>query len=229
MSTDDKLYFSRLQLRSDAAIAALLPMLAPDNENARINSGHRLLWSIFADSPDRRRDFLWREKDRGVFYALSKRLPSLELGIFDIDTKPFEPNLAPGDLLRFALRANAVASRKNALGKSKRFDIVYEKLHALPQGDRATQRAVVAQDIGSYWLAEQGKKHGFSVEACETIAYRRAEFSRDGGRGKNLVFGLLDLEGVIRVTDPASLFSAIAIGFGKAKSFGCGLMLIRRA
>jgi len=229
MTPNSKLYFSRLRLRRDASIAALIPMLLPEDEGARIESGHRLLWSVFADGPDRRRDFLWREKDRGVYYVLSQRPPALGLGLFEIDTKRFEPSLAPGDLIRFALRANAVATRKNEQGKAKRFDLVFEKLRALPQGDRAAQRDTTAQDVGSSWLAEQGKKHGFSVETCETVAYRRAEFSRNEGRGKPVVFGLLDLEGVIRVTDPAALLAAIALGFGKAKGFGCGLMLIRRA
>lgn len=229
MTPNGKLYFSRLRLRRDAAITALVPMLVPENEDARIDSGHRLLWSVFADGPERRRDFLWREKDLGVYYALSQRPPASGLGLFEIDTKPFEPSLVPGDILRFALRVNAVATRKNSQGKAKRFDLVFEKLHALPQSDRAAQRNTAAQEVGSSWFTEQGKKHGFSVENCEVVAYRRAEFSREGGRGKSIVFGLLDLEGVIRVKDPVPLLSAIALGFGKAKGFGCGLMLIRRA
>ncbi|WP_243641924.1 type I-E CRISPR-associated protein Cas6/Cse3/CasE [Rhodovulum steppense] len=42
-------------------------------------------------------------------------------------------------------------------------------------------------------------------------------------------FGILDLEGRIEVTDPEALLARLARGFGRAKAFGCGLMLIRRA
>jgi len=40
--------------------------------------------------------------------------------------------------------------------------------------------------------------------------------------------GVLDYEGILEITDPAAFTTAIARGFGRAKAFGCGLMLIRR-
>jgi CRISPR system Cascade subunit CasE len=40
--------------------------------------------------------------------------------------------------------------------------------------------------------------------------------------------GVLDLEGVLVVSDPARFCHCLAQGFGRAKAFGCGLMLIRR-
>ncbi|WP_408742519.1 type I-E CRISPR-associated protein Cas6/Cse3/CasE [Acetobacter peroxydans] len=41
--------------------------------------------------------------------------------------------------------------------------------------------------------------------------------------------GILDLSGRIEITDPSLFLTQMAQGFGRAKSFGCGLMLIRRA
>jgi CRISPR system Cascade subunit CasE len=40
---------------------------------------------------------------------------------------------------------------------------------------------------------------------------------------------VLDFEGVLEVTDPVRFLAALANGFGRARAFGCGLMLIRRA
>ena len=42
-------------------------------------------------------------------------------------------------------------------------------------------------------------------------------------------FGILDLTGRIEIADPAVFLALLARGFGRAKAFGCGLMLIRRA
>ena len=42
-------------------------------------------------------------------------------------------------------------------------------------------------------------------------------------------FGILDLTGLLEVTDPPLFLSHLAAGFGRAMAFGCGLMLIRRA
>ena len=44
-----------------------------------------------------------------------------------------------------------------------------------------------------------------------------------------MLYSTLDLDGVLTVSDPASLAPAIGQGFGAAKAYGCGLMLIRRA
>jgi CRISPR system Cascade subunit CasE len=48
-------------------------------------------------------------------------------------------------------------------------------------------------------------------------------------RNAAMRIGVLDLEGVLVVSDPARLCHCLAHGFGRAKAFGCGLMMIRRA
>ena len=54
------------------------------------------------------------------------------------------------------------------------------------------------------------------------------------GRGDNTRrggprFGGIDLEAGLTLTDPAAFLGRLLGGFGRAKAFGCGLMLIRRA
>jgi CRISPR system Cascade subunit CasE len=58
------------------------------------------------------------------------------------------------------------------------------------------------------------------------MAYQTLGIDR---RGANMKIGVLDFEGVLEVTDPDRFVDAVAQGFGRAKGFGCGLMLIRRA
>jgi CRISPR system Cascade subunit CasE len=44
-----------------------------------------------------------------------------------------------------------------------------------------------------------------------------------------MTIAVLEFAGVLTVRDPARFLAALAQGFGHAKAFGCGLMLIRRA
>ncbi|MEQ1713035.1 MAG: type I-E CRISPR-associated protein Cas6/Cse3/CasE, partial [Hyphomicrobium sp.] len=48
-------------------------------------------------------------------------------------------------------------------------------------------------------------------------------------RGRPAGFSVIDMEGRIEITDPVSFLAKLAQGFGSAKAFGNGLMLIRRA
>ncbi len=222
------LYLSRLGLRRDASLAALEPLLTSDDDGRQSGLAHRLVWTAFADDADRRRDFLWREDEaRRRWFVLSERPPHDVHGFFEVETKPFEPVLSGGDRLVFALRANAVVTRKDDKGRPKRSDIVMDQLRAFPQGERAPHRDRLADEAGRAWLAAQGRKAGFRLDELRETSYRTRAIPRR--KGKPIELGVLDLAGTISIDDPALFLPAVAAGFGKAKSFGCGLMLIRRA
>lgn len=224
------LHLSRAQLRRDAPVAALAGLLVPTEGGARAGAAHRLVWALFADGPERRRDFLWREEGPGRFLILSARPPANPHGLFDLDgPKPFEPALAPGDRLGFLLRANPVVSRGAERGvRGKRHDVVMDALHAVPSGERAGLRQAAIVEAGRAWLARQGAVHGFEPEAEVAVdGYEQVRVPRQGARPA--IFGQLDFEGRLTVRDPAAFLPALAAGFGRARAFGCGLMLIRRA
>lgn len=225
------LILSRISLRRDGSAAALARLLVPEGGSApRSAAGHHLLWSLFADGPDRRRDFLWREEAPGRFLALSAREPVDRHGLFHVEPKSFEPALQPGDRLRFALRANPVVAVPAAHGqRGKRADVVMRALHAVPRGmPRIEARETIIPEAGRAWLAKQGERHGFApdddigVDGYETVRLPRAGAAP-------IRYGVLDMQGVLTVRDPASFLSQLAQGFGRARAFGCGLMLIRRA
>lgn len=226
---------SRARLRKDAPIQALARALIPDDAAGRAATAHRLVWTLFADAPDRERDFLWREAEPGVFYLLSNRPPVDHHNLFDLDPpKLFAPALAVGDRLAFSLRANATVARGGGPGRrGKPCDVVMDALHGLPPGARAEQRADKTQEAGVKWLESQGAKSGFTLgrtsdDAVDARSVSYAVLALDR-RNAAMRIGVLDLDGVLVVTDPAQFCDRLATGYGRAKAFGCGLMLIRRA
>ncbi|MEI6560281.1 MAG: type I-E CRISPR-associated protein Cas6/Cse3/CasE [Rhodospirillaceae bacterium] len=233
-----KSVFSRVRLRRDVPLQALAPVLMPAEANARLAVAHRLMWALFPGSREQDRDFLWREEtpgrtlgDRVTFYLLSARPPVDVHTLFEIGSKPFAPELAAGDRLAFALRVNPVVSTRppGARQRGQRHDPVAARLHGLSRDERGERRHDVIQEVAWDWLTAQGERHGFRLIEPETL---RAEDSwrqvpREKGQ-KPVAFSVLDLEGRLEVADSARFLQALSAGFGKAKAFGCGLMLIRR-
>ncbi|TYO84223.1 type I-E CRISPR-associated protein Cas6/Cse3/CasE [Oceanicella actignis] len=217
------MYLSRLTLDRKPDVAALGPLLEPAHEGRRMDAHHRLIWSAFAGDPAASRDFLWRDMGRGQFMVLSPRPPAASALFESPEVKPFAPELSPGDRLAFVLRANATRARKGA----GRVDVVMDALKAVPRPERAARRMEIAQKAGADWLAGQGARAGFRVLDCHVGAYDVRDLPGQGRRRPR--FGVLDLEGVLEITDAQAFLARLRQGFGRAKAFGCGLMLIRRA
>jgi CRISPR system Cascade subunit CasE len=144
--------------------------------------------------------------------------------------------LSPGDRLRFALRANPVVARKEALtpdererrARGKRADVVMDALRTVPREERRAMRDAIAAKAGETWLARQGETSGFRLARSPTVSgYTQIPIERRQGRPAG--FSVLDLAGEIEITDPPVFLRRLAKGFGSAKAFGNGLMLIRRA
>jgi CRISPR system Cascade subunit CasE len=226
-------WLTRARLRRTGSAAALVKVLT---DHAARDAGHALIWSLFADGPDRRRDFLWRADD-GLFYILSARPPVDAHGLFEIDPpKPFVPALAAGDVLAFSLRANPVVRHRGDMlrpdGKSRRVkkdDVVMNAIRPFEKADRADARNGAIRTAGFEWLSRTAGKSGFAVstEGVRIEGYTQTEIPRDAGQP--LCFSTLDFDGRLTVTDADLFARKIAGGFGSARAYGCGLMLIRRA
>ena len=110
---------------------------------------------------------------------------------------------------------------------NRRVDVVMHALHDIPRERRAVERPRIAQEQGEAWLKRKGEDSGFETAQVRVTDYRQIEIGRPGRRLAR--FGLMDIEGEIVVTDTAKLVAALGQGFGRAKAWGCGLMLVRRA
>ena len=223
-------FLSRARLRRDTSIRALLPvLLGSPQDAARGQLGHRLMWYLFADDVERSRDFLWRETEPGTFLMLSVRRPEDPHGLFEMDeSKRFAPLLEPGDYLNFSLHANPVVRRR--LGPEHRLakhDVVMHSLRR-GEGERATRRLTTVRDAGLAWLDRQASRSGFQVDpgAVRVDGYVQHRMPRP--RSGTMSYSTLEFDGILRVEDPPAFLRAVTRGFGSAKAYGCGLMLLRR-
>lgn len=225
-----KRFLIRARLRREASVAALAPLLMPEAPNERALAAHRLVWSLMAGDPTARRDFLWRAEGPGRFMLLAARPPAAS-ALFDVDYRPFEPALAAGDRLHFVLRANPTVARRQPGRRGQRDDVVMHALHAVPRstGERPAMRPTLIDSEGRAWLVRQGMRHGFAPDPARVAVdgYERLRIPRSGGAG-TIALAMLDYQGVLSVTDPDRFVTALAEGFGRARAFGCGLMMIRR-
>jgi CRISPR system Cascade subunit CasE len=144
-----------------------------------------------------------------------------------------------------------------ASGKRKsgqRVDVIMHALHPLTGRSRTREplepgkgRAFLRDDMLGWlpeeqsadprrpiedWMAKQGEKAGFRLTAMQVNAYRSVRLPRsrsDEEDGKSpLVFGQADVSGELIVSDAVAFAARLRAGFGRAKAFGCGLMLLAR-
>jgi CRISPR system Cascade subunit CasE len=223
---------ARARLRRDRPAQALARVLVPDEPGAQSGAAHALVWSLFADDRDRRRDFLWRQTRPGEFLILAARSPADPHGLFDLDYKPFAPALHSGQRLRFDLRANPVVSVPKERGRrGKRKDVITHALSQIDPGKRAAMREETTREASAAWLTGKGAAAGFRIdpEELRLDGEEWVRIPRREGRNAALTFLALTFAGVLQVDDPARFLAALLSGFGAAKAYGCGLMLIRRA
>ena len=193
------MWLSRIGMRRGGAAGAVRKVVLEGGGDP----GHSLVWTLFHNAPNGR-DFLWRQEAPGVWTTLSEREPVDELGLFEVSgPKAFAPALESGDPLWFVLRANPAARITN--GRAGRH---------------------LAKPLE--WLDGKARACGFSLVPDRVWARSRRRREVPRRNGAPAVFTTVDFEGVLRVEDPEVFVPALSAGFGPAKAWGCGLMLIRR-
>lgn len=221
------LFLTRARLRDDLAVQALRPLLLPEQGGAAAIASHRLIWSLCADGPDRRRDFLWRETAPGHFLILSARPPENPHGLFVLDPpKPFDPALRPGRRFRYDLRVNATVSpSRGADRRGARMGLLTQRLRKVTP----PERAAAARDIALDWLTRQGEQHGFVPDGSRFALRAQDRMALPRGQSGKAMIEWMELVGELEVSDPEKMRAALALGFGRARAFGFGLMLLARA
>lgn len=171
---------------------------------------HRHLWRLFPGMPEDKRSFLYRVsygKDNEPLRILMQSIyePSATENIKGrviLRTKVFNPVLKEKDRLHFVLCANPT---KQLLKERCRVPLIDDE-------------QLIA------WLKNK-LKDAAGLENAEIVDKRNLYFRKDGKAGK---IATVTYSGQLCVNDPESMRAILEQGIGRAKAFGCGLMLVRR-
>ncbi|WP_148252066.1 type I-E CRISPR-associated protein Cas6/Cse3/CasE [Aidingimonas lacisalsi] len=202
-------------------------------------AAHQLLWRLFPEYQGPR-PFLFRQEmedpenggaPRGLplFYVLSDRGPAPLPGLLEAQCKSFTPVLEVGDQLAFRLRANPTVAKSVAGKRGQRADVLMAAKYPFEAGkERTSQACIEAMDEAARgWLVERAESCGFRLPVePEVGAYRQHALPKS--KGRPIRFSSVDYEGLLEVTDPGRLTETLAHGIGRAKAFGCGLIMLRR-
>ena len=170
--------------------------------------------------------------------------------LWEVKTRPYAPRIPAGTRLHFELRASpAVVETRD--GKSQRQDAVTrEKGRLLRErglaswaewrsADRPSLEDLVRRSCGE-WLQSRAARHGFEVDAAslttehymvhgansEMRVWHGGQESPTLPRDCDLDYSTVDFRGELIVVDPVTFTSALQRGIGRAKTHGCGLLLI---
>lgn len=222
------MFLSRIKVRPGPELFQLLR----HKKGTGAYAVHQLLWQLFPNMGEKKRDFLFREvRSEGfpLFYVVSAEPPCGNHAL-SVDCKPYSPKLKEGARLHFSLTANPVVARKcEGKKNSKRHDVWMAEKKSLKEkgltGDEIYRRCV---DAAKNWLVDRCERYGFAVGADELVVegYMQHRLKKNGG--KEIRFSSIDYEGILTVTDPDAFAHMLITGIGKSKAFGCGLMLVRR-
>ncbi|HEY9160747.1 MAG TPA: type I-E CRISPR-associated protein Cas6/Cse3/CasE [Desulfomonilia bacterium] len=222
------MYISKISLRR-----GLSPSNITDLTRKNGYQTHQLIWNLFADNPGRPRDFIYRHEEINgwpTFYTVSKREPADTVGMWEILSKEYNPQLKSGQRLGFTLCANPIRSRHDENGRQQRHDVVMEKKLKLKKEGMSFNIPDIIQQTGFHWLEERAVSHGFRILENEVRAdgYRQHRLFK-GKENKTITFSSLDFNGILTVIEPDIFVKKCLFeGIGPAKAFGCGLMMVRR-
>jgi len=232
------MYFSKLCVRKDASPKELSQFSHKDGYKL-----HQWVWSLFPEDKEAKRDFLFHRFETPAspvpfgYFVVSRRPPQRAGDLWELSVKPYAPKLETGAMLKFSLRANVTIKsphRDRAKTQGKREDLLMYKKHqwrteqeTKPEAEREPfpQRRM-EQELGLGWLAQKGEANGFHLEAkaSKVLAYRQEIFY---GKAKQPVrYSYFDFDGTLAVTDPQKFEQCLFTGIGKAKGFGCGLLMV---
>ncbi len=225
------MYMSRIRLRKD--ISTRGPFWQRVGDSYQV---HQWIWRLFPEGESNKRPFLYRQEAHSglpAFYAVSDIAPEDPDGIWHVEWKMYHPKIREGEQYLFSLRANPVRAKRDAEGRLHRHDIVMEEKKRLEKEgvDREEwpPEADLVQEQGLAWLSARAERCGFSLADghVRTDGYRQHRFYRPKGN-QHVRLSSLDFSGLLTVINRDCFGKSLTEGIGPAKSFGCGLLLIKR-
>ena len=214
---------------------------------------HQWLWRFLAAEPGTPRDFLFRRRDgensMPGFYVVSARKPQSFSDAWQVQSRGYDPQLQEGQHLAFELRANPIVTH-TVNGKSRRDDVVMQEKKRLlaergllrwadwPDVDEskpALYELVQAKCLD--WLERRADAAGFRVLSRELHDEQGVRvvkavcvdgYAQHRAEQKNIRFSTVDFTGELEISNVTSFRKILLAGIGHAKSFGCGLLLVRK-
>ncbi|ECT8499019.1 type I-E CRISPR-associated protein Cas6/Cse3/CasE [Salmonella enterica subsp. enterica serovar Pensacola] len=211
------MYLSRITLHTAQLVPSQLLHLVERGEYVM----HQWLWELFPGGKERQ--FLYRREElQGAFrfFVLSQERPA-ESAIFDVQCRPFAPELSVGQILRFTLRANPTICKAG-----KRHDLLMEAKRQVKTQPDSRDIWTYQQQAALEWLSRQGEQNGFTLREASVDAYRQQQIRREKSR-QMIQFSSVDYAGVLVVNNPVLFLQRLVQGYGKSRAFGCGMMLIK--
>ena len=106
--------------------------------------------------------------------------------------------------------------------------MVTNALSRLDPSERAAAREATRREAAALWLAKRAADAGCCIDPGEVHVAAEEWVRIPREQRRPIVFSALTMQGALTACDPPRFIAAIERGFGAAKAFGCGLMLIRR-
>jgi CRISPR system Cascade subunit CasE len=131
------------------------------------------------------------------------------------ETRPYTPlleSLAEGQQWRFRLTANPI--------------------HAARKGDWADTKpcAITGAKRQEEWLQKRCEGMGFTIpdgpEESHQLAVKSQRTLRFNRESRQVKIATVTYEGILAVTEPNLLSTAMTTGIGRAKAYGCGMLTI---
>lgn len=162
---------------------------------------HQAIWSLFPNSPERKRDHLFRveaeQKGQVLLLLQSSSAPISSESTKVIQSKALNVQLNNGDYYKFKLLANPTK--------------------CLSQGKKVIEIKDEAEQVA--WLQRKLNGANVTVTALESklVNSKKSFYSR-----------FICFEGVMQLTDAQQIYSALVMGIGRKKHAGAGLLSLAK-
>ncbi|OUZ08651.1 type I-E CRISPR-associated protein Cas6/Cse3/CasE [Aeromicrobium sp. PE09-221] len=123
--------------------------------------------------------------------------------------------LASGQTWQFRLRGNPVIRRRDDTGR----------IHTIPHLTARQQRdwlVARAERVGVRFVPDENDEPQVIVSERRTESFTRYA----SAKGRHVTLATARFDGLLEVTDPEALRTALSAGIGRAKAYGCGLLTL---
>lgn len=176
-------------------------------------------------SQSKKRPFLYRVDRQHIdIYAQEKPIFPKDFG-WDYLIKDFNPVLNHNDSLIFRLFFNPTCTENR-----DHIGYVNTKRRTFHVAKIKVTQADIYHEAAMDWFNDHQERLGFQIENLQVIRFKWIDFQyENAGKTRHPRFESLDVMGTLRVVNPEKFVSALFNGIGREKSYGLGMLQIKRS